>query len=84
MGLDLRIPLGLMFASIGALLVGYGILTRHSDMYLRSMGANVNVLWGGVMLAFGVVMFALARRAASRSSANPSQPAPEAVPRRTH
>ena len=82
MGLDLRIPLGLMFIAIGGLLVGYGCLTLHSDIYLRSMGLNVNVIWGGIMLLFGAIMFFLARRA---RAAQPFVSAPaSSVPPRTH
>ncbi|AFL88401.1 hypothetical protein Terro_2494 [Terriglobus roseus DSM 18391] len=63
MGLDLRIPLGLMFLSIGALMCGYGALTWHSPIYAQSLGQNINVLWGSVMLIFGGLMFFLGRRA---------------------
>ena len=63
MGLDLRIPLGLMFLSIGALMLGYGALTWHSPIYVQSLGLNMNVLWGSVMVLFGGLMFFLARRA---------------------
>lgn len=63
MGLDLRIPLGLMFLSIGALMLGYGVITWHSPIYQQSLGQNINVLWGSVMFAFGGLMFFLGRRA---------------------
>ena len=62
MGLDLRLPLGLMFLSIGALLLVYGVLTWHSPMYMQSLGQNINVLWGAVMFVFGSIMFLLGRR----------------------
>lgn len=82
MGLDLRIPLGLMFATIGALMVGYGAFTWQSVMYQRSMGQNVNVIWGGVMLLFGALMLLLARRS---KGAAPAATAPDTdLPRRTH
>jgi hypothetical protein len=63
MGIDLRLPIGLMFAVFGVLLGGYGAATRGADMYtLHSLGINVNLWWGLVMLAFGAVMLILARR----------------------
>lgn len=68
MGLDLRFPLGLMFLTIGALMLGYGVLTWHSAIYAQSLGLNMNVFWGSVMVVFGGLMFFLARRASSRQS----------------
>ena len=62
MGLDIRTPIGLMFTLIGALLVVYGV-TSDPSLYARSLGINVNLWWGGVLLAFGLVMLALGRRA---------------------
>lgn len=62
MGLDIRIPLGLIFAIIGGIMTAYGVLTRGSAMYERSMGVNLNLWWGGLMLFFGLVMFFVGRR----------------------
>ncbi len=62
MGLDLRIPLGLMFLLIGAIMLGYGFVTMHNPMYARSLGENVNIGWGAAMFAFGLIMFLLGRR----------------------
>jgi hypothetical protein len=62
MGLDIRTPIGLMFGIFGLLLSGYGLLTRGSAIYERSLGANINLEWGLVLLAFGVVMLWLGRR----------------------
>ena len=64
--MDIRFPLGLMFAIIGALLTGFGVVTASSPMYAKhSLGVNVNV-WSGLgMLAFGLTMLWLARRAGS-------------------
>ena len=56
MGLDIRTPIGLMFGIFGLLLVGYGLLTSGSDIYQRSLGFNVNLEWGAVLLVFGGVM----------------------------
>ncbi len=60
MGLDLRIPIGLMFFIMGLLLVGYGALGDKA-IYARSLGLNVNLIWGAVLLVFGALMIALAR-----------------------
>jgi hypothetical protein len=62
MGLDIRLPLGMIFTALGLILLGYGAATNHNAMYAVSMGLNINVLWGAVMLVFGGVMLLLARR----------------------
>jgi hypothetical protein len=63
MGLDIRLPIGGMFAVVGLLLVVYGVLTGgDAAMYERAGGVNVNLWWGLAMLAFGLVMLALGRR----------------------
>lgn len=62
MGLDIRMPIGLMFAILGILLVGYGLLSDPA-IYERSLGMNVNIGWGVVLLGFGIVMVALGKRA---------------------
>ncbi len=63
MKLDLRIPLGLMFAIVGLILSIFGAVTRGSAIYQQSAGMNINLIWGVVMLAFGVTMFLLGRHA---------------------
>jgi len=62
MGLDIRTPIGLMFGLFGLLLVGWGMVTRGSDIYQRSLGLNVNLGWGTVLLVFGGVMLWLGWR----------------------
>ena len=65
MGLDIRLPIGLMFALAGGLLVLFG-LTSDPSIYRRSLGININIWWGAVLFAFGLTMLFLAGRA-SRS-----------------
>ena len=62
MNLDLRMPIGLMFAIFGALLTVWGLVSPR-DIYGRSLGINVNLWWGLFLLAFGLVMLAFALRA---------------------
>ncbi|MBI3679643.1 MAG: hypothetical protein HY235_04540 [Acidobacteria bacterium] len=61
MGLDLRLPIGLLLAVIGLLLAGFG-LASGGDIYRRSLGINVNLWWGGVLLAVGIILLISARR----------------------
>lgn len=65
MKLDLRLPIGLMFSIIGALLVVFG-LASDPAIYERSLGFNVNLWWGVVLLLFGLVMLWLVRRDGAR------------------
>ena len=63
MGLDIRIPLGLIFLIIGAIMAAYGVFTRGTPgLYARSMDININLIWGSVMLVFGLIMFIAGRR----------------------
>ncbi len=66
MKLDIRVPLGLLFAIVGLLLAVFG-LVGPKDLYARSLGVNVNLWWGLVLLLFGVSMFLLGRRGQSRA-----------------
>jgi uncharacterized membrane protein YidH (DUF202 family) len=57
MGLDIRWPIGLMFSFIGILLVVYGAATASDvEMYRHSLGMNINLIWGVVLLVFGAAM----------------------------
>ncbi len=60
MKLDIRLPVGLLFSVLGLLLIVYGF-TSDPAIYRRSLGINVNLDWGAVMLLFGVCMLGLAR-----------------------
>jgi hypothetical protein len=53
MGLDIRWPIGLMFTLIGVLLVGFGLAKGAESV---SLGININLIWGAVLLVFGVLM----------------------------
>jgi len=67
MGLDIRTPIGLMFAIFGAILLVYGIATAgNADLYQRSLGININTWWGAVLLVFGGVMLWLGRGAKAK------------------
>jgi len=62
MGFDIRMPIGMLFSLFGILLIGYGAATRGSEIYAEhSLGVNMNLWWGGALLAFGLVMLALTR-----------------------
>ena len=57
MGLDIRWPIGLMFSLIGALLTGYGMLNRVAAVTMvQGQEVNIDLIWGVVLLIFGVLM----------------------------
>jgi hypothetical protein len=53
-----------MLATMGALLAGYGLLGGHA-IYARSLGINVNAIWGSALLVTGGILLALAARGRS-------------------
>ena len=79
MGLDIRLPIGLMFGILGMLLAGYGLLGDRF-VYERSLGMNINLIWGTVLILFSALLLFLGSRKA-RPRAGPA-PQPGARPRR--
>ena len=60
---DVRVPIGGLFAVLGVIVAGFGLMTAgDTARYARSEGININLWWGVVMLVFGVVLLAFARR----------------------
>jgi len=55
-----------MFSAFGALLVIFGLVSDEA-LYQRSLGINVNLWWGLVLLAFGLAMLALAWKGRTRA-----------------
>jgi hypothetical protein len=67
MDLDVRLPIGLMFSIFGVLLAGFGLVSDARIYAEHSLGINVNLGWGIVLLVFGLVMLALALRGRRRA-----------------
>jgi hypothetical protein len=62
-GMDIRLPMGLMFSIIGAITAVYGLATSGDPMYQdHSLGINVNLWWGLVLFALGATMLLLSWR----------------------
>ena len=61
MPLDIRVPLGVMLGIMGALLAGYGVLGDHS-IYARSLGLNINLIWGTVLVIGAAILLTLGLR----------------------
>jgi hypothetical protein len=67
MDLDVRLPIGLMFSIFGVLLTGFGLFADHHIYEAHSLGINVNLGWGVVLVLFGATMLAFALRARRRT-----------------
>jgi len=59
MGLDIRWPIGIMFTLIGAMLSLSGLIAKP-ESYEKALDININLVWGLVLLAFGVFMLVMA------------------------
>lgn len=63
MSVDLRIPTGMMFTLMGAVLMAFGLSTNdNTAMYVKCQGVNVNMWCGIGLLVFGLVIMTFGRR----------------------
>lgn len=63
MGLDIRIPIGLIFTIFGLIISIYGLFTNSdAEMYAKSLSININLIMGLLMLVFGTFMLYFARK----------------------
>jgi membrane-bound ClpP family serine protease len=53
--LDLKIPLGGLLSFYGAVLLLFGLFSKK-EIYARSLGINVNLIWGILILAVGLAL----------------------------
>lgn len=83
MGLDIRLPIGLMFAVLGLMLAGFGLFADKS-VYQRSLGVNINLWWGLVMLLFGVIMLVPGRRGSGAMKSSEMSPEGRLIEEREH
>ena len=62
-----------LFTVLGLVVGGYGLATNaDAARYAVSLGVNINLWWGLVMLVFGVLLLAAASRTGRAASARPS------------
>lgn len=74
MATDIRLPIGWLFSTLGAILVVYGLSTQGSAIYARSESVNINLWWGLIVLVFGLLLLWLglsARRRIVQASVRP-------------
>jgi len=54
MDVDIRIPIGLLFAILGLILTIFGLISiNDTALYARSLGKDINLWTGLLMLVFG-------------------------------
>jgi hypothetical protein len=61
MGLDVKLPIGLLFTIFGVLMIVYGF-TSDPSIYSKSLGININLRWGVLMLVFGLGMLFFSKK----------------------
>ncbi len=54
--LDIRWPIGLLFLALGVLVAIYGALSPQTTRVGNEFSVNLNLIWGVVMLLFGLLM----------------------------
>ena len=68
MNFDLRLPIGIMFSLFGAMLVIFGAVSKQDIYDEHSLGININLVWGAVLLVFGAAMLFLTWRARGKAA----------------
>jgi hypothetical protein len=81
--LDIRLPIGMLFTLLGLLLTGYGLVSDAS-VYQRSLGHNLNLSWGVVVLVFGAVFLFYGRRGTAAALLATESPEGRATEAREH
>lgn len=76
--IDIRLPIGGLFTALGVIIGGYGIATNgDAAHYAASLGVNINLWWGLVMLVAGVLFLLAGMRAARENRPSGAHPAEE-------
>ena len=67
--LDVRLPIGAMFAVDGVILTIYGLVSRPAPE-IDKLAGNITLGWGALLIVFGGTMltFALKGRAATKKT----------------
>jgi len=61
--MDIRFPIGLLFVILGFILAVFGLFTMNdTELYARSLGRNINLWTGILMLVFGGFMLLSTRK----------------------
>jgi drug/metabolite transporter (DMT)-like permease len=60
MHFDIRYPIGALFTLLGIVLTVWGLMADASVYEQRSLGININLIYGIVLTLVGVALLALA------------------------
>ncbi|MBM9590355.1 hypothetical protein JWG41_07860 [Leptospira sp. 201903075] len=69
--ISLSAILAVLFLTLGSILSLYGISTWSDSMYEKSLGWNLNLIWGGVVFFVGI-LFGAGNRIAARFPKEPN------------
>ena len=83
MWIDIRLPIGMLFSVFGIILSLFGLLGGDAR-YEISLGINVNLIWGLVLLVFGIFMFVLGKSAKKAIVPNEEPEGPQTDGRPRH
>jgi len=72
MNFDLRLPIGIMFSTFGLILTVFGAVSDKAIYEEHSLGININLIWGIVLLVFGLLMLFLALKGGKKSGPPPT------------
>lgn len=73
MPFDVRLPIGLLFAAIGVLVAGYGLIGEPAMFEARSAGLGIDLVWGSVMACFGALMLGMVAYARRKTPSTPPE-----------
>ena len=79
--MDVRLPIGALFTILGLVLASFGAASNEA-LYERSLGININLEWGLVMLGFGLVMVVLGSHRSFQDVESSPAPKSHSKPRR--
>jgi len=65
--MDIRMPIGLLFTIIGAIITVFGFITNGSGIYHHSLNININIYSGIGLLIFGLFMTIMAINAQKKT-----------------
>lgn len=74
MNLDIRTPIGYFFSLVGVILFVFGLTSNKAIYDQHSLGINVNLWWGLVLVVFGLVMLAMSWHAGKAGPATDTPP----------
>jgi len=76
--IDIRLPIGGLFSALGVIIGSYGIATNgNAARYEPSLGINISLWWGLVMLVAGLLFLVAGMRAARGNRPAGAHPAEE-------